>query len=247
MYNGLLKRKDRMAIYLNPYFTTSVEGRLPIEKRGWIVSKINELAEKLSINRPVELIEVKGLAEIATAHGNAILPSRIGISINPEIAAKIPEDMLEFILAHELSHIAANDDVSTKAGATAGLVLSIVTFAMHVRFSWSSQPVKRPSTASSSVLTASLVVAAIALVLFSKWREVCADKRALSICSSAAKIAAPKLFEKIRSQNLECRNDKNVSVLSSLWRKLLTTKDGNDRLDVFHPSLTYRIRYLGQM
>ena len=89
-----------------------------------------------------------------------------------------------------------------------------------------------------------LSVSVIASVFFSKRREESADKLGLSICSDAAQKAAPQLFDAIRMLQIEYRNDKEGSDLSKLWKRFLIAEDGESRLDVLHPSLKNRIRYL---
>lgn len=216
------------------------------EKRDYIELKIQEIAQKLKISKPIELIERKGLITIAQAQGVAIFSGRIGIAIDPELADEMSEAELEFIIAHELSHIKTNDHILL--WAIPGLVGVITNLAIRILFpSFSSitfSPIVKTTIIRSPAALAAQIVSVITFVFFSKWREECADKLGFSICSDAAQKAASKSFDKIRIAQIEYRNIKEGSYLSRLWRKFLITKDGEFRLGILHPSLKSRINYL---
>lgn len=222
---------------------------LDSDQRAYVESKTKELATKLGISKPVELIEVKGLVMSAQALGVEILPGRIGIAIDPEIVNSIPKEQLEFLIAHELSHIKANDQMWI---GVIGVISVITTLAVSILFpsftTHFSTPVILVSTllcpVSSPAVLIAKIVAYTSLFIFSKWQEECADKLGHSVCSHHAKRAAPKFFENIRKSQLAVRNDEEGSCLSKLWNRFSITAEGNSRLDVFHPSTTDRIDYL---
>lgn len=220
--------------------------QLSPEKRGFIDSKIDELSKKFLIDRRVELKEIDGLTTGLQALGNAALPFRLGIGINPVMASELSEAELEFLIAHELSHIKANDLLVI--GAVSGLIGVIAALAAIIIF---------PASATSFSLTVSLLtqvaspaalvgitVSFIALVFLSRWREECADKLAFSICSKEAQKAAPKFFERIKRLQIEFRNSEEGSPLSKLWRRFEINEHGDCRFDIFHPSHETRINYL---
>jgi Zn-dependent protease with chaperone function len=215
------------------------------EKRQRLELKIQELAAKLEIGKTVELIEVKGLAVCAQAQGNALLPGRCGIAIDPLPFTALPEEMLEFLMAHELSHIKANDVVMM--GAFACIAGMIAVLAMGILFPSSavyfSSPIWMALVCSPAALV-STAVAGVTLILFSRWAEEQADKLGFSICSDAARGDAYKFFDCIRLAQIKHRNEDGLSFFHSLFRKILITEDGNFRLDVLHPPLTKRIHYL---
>jgi Zn-dependent protease with chaperone function len=219
---------------------------LSVAKRTHLESKIHELAQKLGINKPLELIEKKGLMGGGQAQGVAFFSCRAGIAINPDDVNEISEEELEFLIAHELSHIKANDLIWM--GAVYGIVSVTSTLAMSILVpssaAYFSPMVMATFTISSPAAAVGLSVSFIAFVFFSKWREECADKLGFSICSGAAQKAAPQYFDAIRKSQIEHRNDNEGSYLSKLWRRCLITEEGEFRLDVFHPSLKNRIKYL---
>lgn len=220
---------------------------LSVEKRNHIELKILELAKKLKISRPVELIEIRGLMGGAQAQGNEIFSGRIGIAINPELCDEMPEEELEFFLAHELSHIKANDLVSV--GIASGIVGMITTLAMCKIFpssaTYFSKLVMVTTKVTSPAAAVGIVASQIAFAFFSKYREECADKLGLSICSNDAQKKAYKFFENIQIDQITFRNnEEGSSYLSILLKRLLITKEGEFRFDVFHPSLKNRINYL---
>lgn len=219
---------------------------LSTEKRSCIELKVRELATKLGISKPVELIEIKGLICGAQAQGNAIFPGRIGIAINPELVDELPEAHLEFLIAHELSHIKVNDIMWM--GLVPGIVGTITTLAMNIIFPSSATLFSNliccisPATSLASLI--GLTVASVTFVIFSKWREECADKLGWSVCSKAAQNVAYNFFLTLQVKHIIHRNSQEGSFLSKLWRKFLITADGDVRYDIFHPSLKNRVNYL---
>lgn len=206
---------------------------LPQAKRRSIESKIQELAKELGISKTIELIEKRNLATGAQAQGIGSFSSRIGIVIDPDLANALPEAELEFVLAHELSHIKANDNLWI--GVFPSIAGVITTLAMSTLF---------PSLAadfSISIVSLSAVpgiaVSTIALFSLSKWREECADKLGFSACSCNAKKAAPAFFDRIRVGQARLRDN-------DVLKRFLFTEDGESRLDVLHPPLASRVQYL---
>lgn len=216
-------------------------------KRKHIESKIQELASKLGINKPIELIEKNGLVGGAQAQGISLFSGRAGMVIDPDLVNDMPEEQLEFVIAHELSHIKANDYLIWLGGAPS-IVGVITTLAMSRLFPSSATHfppiVMATFMVSSPAALVGLSASINAFVIFSRWREECADKLGFSVCSGAAQKAAPQFFEKIRTFQIEHRNDKEGSCLSRVWRKFLITESGETRFEVLHPSLKNRIKYL---
>lgn len=215
-------------------------------QRGRLESKVQELAQKLEINKPIEIMEKNDLTGGAQAQGVALFSGRVGIAIDPDVVREIPEEQLEFLMAHELSHIKANDAI--RLGVVSGIIGAITTLAMSRLFPSSaahfSPAVMISLMISSPAAAVGSVVSMIFFSFYSRCREECADKLGVSICSDAAQKAAPELFEKGRALQLEYRNNEGCSSLVKLWRRFLITEDGEFRFDLFHPSLKNRIKYL---
>lgn len=207
--------------------------------------KIQELALKLEISKPVELIERKGILGMAQAQGVDMLSGRIGIAIDPDGIDEISEAELEFLIAHELSHIKTNDAfwmfvVPAIVGVVGTLAISILFPSLAVLFSstilaW---------TLFSPVAVIGSIIPLVVFPFFSKWREECADKLGFSVCSEEAQKAASTFFENIRISHLEMRNE---PVDSSCLKFLIQTEineDGESCWDILHPSLAARSSYL---
>jgi|SRR5580700_11292453 Zn-dependent protease with chaperone function len=201
-----------------------------------LLSKIKKLAKKLEIKKEISLLEEKDLGTVK-AVGVAILPGRAAIFIDPDIARNLSLPELEFIMAHELAHIKANDVILKLTYLSA--VYLIAAVAMNT-LPW--------STGAGLAIGEATVSAAVfvAYHFFSQWREGCADSLGFSVCSEKAKRAAFKFFEEERTSLLSKRNSKEGSYLSRLWRSFQITEDGDNRLDVGHPPTTARIRALSQ-
>lgn len=214
------------------------------QKRNFLETKIQEMASKLSIQQPVNLIEIKGLLVGAQAQGNALLPAKLGIAINPELFNQISRGEQEFILAHELSHIKANDHLW--GGVICGLVGALVTLALCLRFpSLSTQPKSLLlKIVGSPAAILGQVAYLFAFTLFTRWREKRADLSGASICSDQVRLAAVQHFEKESTLLIAERNDSEGSFLSRLWKRILISPEGGVRLDIFHPSFKTRANYL---
>lgn len=231
--------------------------------RNWMDKKVQELAGKLNISKPIELIEVPGLfATDAQAQGIAILKGRAGIAIDSPPKKDISEEEVEeeidveqtynnlaeteFILAHELAHIKGNDVLWM--GIAPAIIGAITTLAVSILFPQSaiyfSPLVMSVVMISSPAAAIGLTVSILALIFFSRWLEERADKLGFSVCSPQAQEAASKVFEDLRLANIAHRNNEKGSFISKLWNKVLITKDGDTRWDVMHPSLKTRVNYL---
>ena len=195
----------------------------------------------MGIKKKLELREIRGLTTGAQAMGNTLFPGRAGIVIDPELFIDMPEDQQEFLLAHEISHIKKNDVFSIFVGSA--LIGVIATVALCILFP--PLAVFSPVWGSGAFYLGALI-SGIAMACLSIWRESCADKLAFDACSEEGKKGAIQFFEDFREGGIEYRNEEDISVISRIWRKFSITKQGNFRLDLLHPSLTSRIKYLKQ-
>ncbi len=214
--------------------------QLELAKRNFIESKIQELAAKLQISKPIELIEIKDLRISAQALGNNFFSGRAAVAIDPNFAMNSSEAALEFVIAHELAHIKNNDAIRFGVCSLAGI---ITTAAICLLFPASATQFSNPLlrlVLYSPAFVVGLTVIAVTYPLFSQWIEKRADLLAVSFCSEAAQKAAIEQFEKDRQAYIEIKN----SPKSSLWQKLLITPDGECRDDLFHPPIKTRINYL---
>jgi Zn-dependent protease with chaperone function len=218
------------------------------EKRNQIESKVQDLAQKLGINKPITIMEKK-CSSIAEAQGVAWFSGRAGIIIDPGVANAIPEEQLEFLIAHELSHIKNNDNVSF--GVVPGIVTILTHLAIKVLFPSlkafiipSPVEIFVPATIQLPRRNLASIIADLVSVTFSiffyRWREKSADKLGFSICSDAGQKAAPQFFDLIKRGNIWHRNSEEAS----LFTKMFITEDGENMIDIGHPWLKDRIKYL---
>ncbi|MBA3239525.1 MAG: M48 family metalloprotease [Parachlamydiaceae bacterium] len=221
--------------------------QLSEEKRNQLEIKIQELANKLGISKPVELIEIKGMVGQAQALGIDMLPGRIGIAIDPDMVESIPEAELEFLISHELSHIKTNDIfwmmvVPAIIGGISTLAICILFPSLATLFS---PLIMGIFMVASPAAVIGLAVSVAALIFFSRWREECADKLGFSVCSDEAQKAAATFFENLRTTMIELKNNQeDDSCFDQFLKNYFLTEDGDDLLDLSHPTLTARIKYL---
>ncbi|WP_284452882.1 M48 family metallopeptidase [Parachlamydia acanthamoebae] len=216
---------------------------LPTNKRQSLEAKVQALADKLKITKNLEIVEIRGLGNIAQAMGNTIFPGKAGIAIDPEAFAYMSEYTQEFILAHEISHIKHNDTLTLFLAQ--GFVGIITTLALAKLFPATAKISLKSFFSPASSL--GMITGIAGLALFSHWREKQADKTAFSICSDQARYAAIKFFKEMQEGNLYDRNCDDDSQLTSLFVKILISPEGDNRLDFFHPSLQSRIDCLNDL
>jgi Zn-dependent protease with chaperone function len=208
-----------------------------VSKRKELVTKVDEIAKKLGIDKKLEVSFITGLTVCAQAMGNTIFPGKAGLAIDPNLLDKLPSGDLKFLVAHELSHIKHNDTLTIPL--LTGLVQLISTVALSILFPY--------ATAISAISYTAFAVGLITFSLFSRYREECADKKAYSICSQEGKKGAINFLTNLKNGNIQYRNEENINVFSSLWRKIKVNEQGDVRWDVLHPSFQTRIDYLRAM
>lgn len=213
-----------------------------------IESKIQTLCAKLGITKPVELI-ISSKVDNGLAHGVSCLPGRAGIILNPEFLRSLPTGELEFLLAHELSHIKSNDyiripGIAALSSAIAILALSILfpTWAKPFTSKLAQEQLRSPLAVIG--IPVSFIALNISSIITSRWRETCADKLGWSACSPEVQRAAPRFFDTKRNNLSWLRAQKDAPLLTRLWRKMTISESGDNRCDVCHPSFSTRINYL---
>lgn len=220
-------------------FQENHEEALSRRERERLKSITNELIYRLQIKEQVEVKVARGIEGSWSlyAEGAPMLSDRVGYVIDLNSARRFSPEELEFLIAHELSHLKSNDLLWM--GVVPAAAALTTTLAADILFpssaSYFSDFVKTYFFPSPAALVGQ-VVGLFTLAYFSQWREECADRLAFSVCSDAAKKAAPRVFEKFMQVNASQR----ISFLS----QLTISKEGENRLDILHPSLKSRIHYL---
>lgn len=69
------------------------------QKRDLLELKVQEFAQKLEINKPIEVSEKTDLGDFSSSRGMALFSGRAGIVVDPAMAYGISESTLEFTLA----------------------------------------------------------------------------------------------------------------------------------------------------
>lgn len=211
------------------------------QKKNEIQSKIAQLSSLLKINKTVELFEKQSFFLIAQAQGINLLCGRAAVAINPNKCNDMPDNQIEFILAHELSHIKANDALWLST------ILTITVLASDILSPFNFLTYGVPLLLCSIATTIlSITVFIVTAAFFSKWIEKRADLSAISICSDKAKAESVSFFQQIKKNHILYRNEQNINHILKAWRRLVITEEGDYRLDIFHPSINTRIAYLNQ-
>ena len=239
--------------YLKTFPSTSFSKTLSLEKRAALEEKIQELALKMGITKPIELVEAPESALPFSSFGSNIIPLKMGIFISPKAMdeLKLSDDECEFLLAHEIAHLQSNDEI--KLTALRVVASAITTVALGIIFP-DSLLFDFPLfiTIPASLLIGPLSLASIggfaAGALFSlsfvKQIEKRADLRGFHHSSPAEKQASPGFFQKFIGLQLGNRENPSDTALQKRLLSWIISPEGNNRLDVVHPPLTERVRYM---
>lgn len=241
---GILWRNYSLEKARNQVYTDLEHNDRFAKKRTFLESKIKELSKKLEISEP-ELIVKKDCGTVATAT-TGIFPIKAVVFIDPDFVSTRKKDKLEFLIAHELSHIKGNDVLWRCAvRAIAGIVMTLAMTTLFPRSATHSLP-PNPIFATSYAAVIGVIVSRFFVKFWTRWREECTDRLAYSICSKEGKEAAHKEWRDVRLEQKLLREKKTFRIFSfSSWKiNLLLTKDGERRFHTDHPSLQTREDYL---
>lgn len=193
-------------------------------------NQIDEKRKKLGFKNevPLKIVETNMLAQ---AYGLSPFPSTQGIKISPTALYKDTG----FIIAHELSHIKNNDLLTLPTAAIAAHLISSISLTLLLPKS----PISKYAN-----LIGSQMIATIAFIATSRYRESKADQLGLTVCNKKEKTEALNLFKKVLKNNLKERNHKDNNILERLIFSLVYSETGENRLDVLHPSLASRINMI---
>lgn len=162
---------------------------LPNQGRIYLEEKIKEVALKLGVTKKIEILDMLYAAVPEQGHGSSLLPGRAGIIVNSACYYDRPLAVKRgFKIAREIAHIKNNDTLSIGVVVVAAGVISSMALAVLFPFLAVKNSTLNNNTPATTI--GIFVATPIALVLFSRWREACADKTALSICSQEEKQAA---------------------------------------------------------
>lgn len=205
------------------------------DKKEYLQQLVTSLSNKLNVTKKLDIVLTSSeFGGEAQAMGNTLLPGRAGIAITPSFL-QLTKYQQEFILAHEISHIKHQDLLTL--GLVPGLATIITRIALPRLF-------PKATAVSSNIHEICFLMGCIAYVIFSQWREKCADQAGFAVCSNQAKMAAIKLFKDAQEHHQKLREDTSCSLIKRMFFKMTISAKGNNRLDVLHPSFTSRITNL---
>jgi Zn-dependent protease with chaperone function len=203
------------------------------KKMTTIKSKIEAKAKALGLKKNPQVKIVTTANHPAQAHGIEFSPFGCVITINPNLISQNAED---FLIAHELAHIKSNDRFTIPGVGFLASLTSSIGLSILLSIGILSAPV------SSGCILVAMIIGLVAQVAFSRYREVQADIKALSVCKYDEKGAMKDHLINIRKARINFRGEKNISLLTQIYRKLTISETGEFRLDIMHPSLASRIQ-----
>lgn len=216
------------------------------ERKVWLDSNVEEIKKKMGVQKKIEIIRVQEFSGCAQAMGGNFFGVRAGIIIDPAVFDadyffKIPEDYMgltddqqRFILAHEISHIKNNDVLKISFAAAIASVISAI--ALSLLFAPISVPVL------TVITIASLIIGMATFLFVSQKCELKADREAFNIIENKQEIIDN--FQLILQDQIEYRNSDEGNLIAKLYRKIIISPSGENRLDIAHPSIKRRIKNL---
>ncbi|MEI6243027.1 MAG: M48 family metalloprotease, partial [Chlamydiota bacterium] len=221
--------------------------------------KIHELAGKLGVKGQFVIMP---FFHQGCASSMGILPRCSFIGVNMDYFNHASKAEQEFILAHEISHIKKHDSLTrmctsilislTARKALLALFPSLEHYKSKIlsdvldwRLAIKLMPISLFFISiTSPVSLISEIIHKVTFPVFSRWREKCADLSAASVTSKKVILAGCNFFDKTRKTNIDYRNKPNIPFIESLRRKITISVNGDNRLDMEHPSLQTRVNYL---
>jgi Zn-dependent protease with chaperone function len=220
------------------------------ERRRDLENRIAKLAIQMGVNKKLYLLERRNMGEAAAqAQGMTKIPGRAGIAIHAEYFDELFDENnieeIDFILAHEIGHITQN---WLPAEIALGTAIPVTAVIIAVAMLILCPPTLPIIIAAVALCTLTLAVGmpgmVISQIAFSRRNEKQADRAAFEACSkSTTRTVIANLKESQRYLQRK-RNEERRPFLKRLWRKITISPQGNNRLDLFHPSLSQQIAYL---
>ncbi len=244
--------------YIKMFPNTSLpkksDSTLSAEKRALFEGKIKEIALRMKITKPIELVEVPLSPVPFSSFGSNIIPLKMGIFISPKAieTLELTDAECEFLLSHEIAHLKSNDEIKLTALRVTASVITTIALASFFPASLISADFPHYVSIPVSLLFGPLSLASMggffAGTLFSlsfiKRIEKNADLKGFEHSSIAAKEAAPTFFEKLMRHQISNREKTSHSPLQKRLLSWIITKEGNTKLDFVHPPLTVRYTYM---
>ncbi len=181
--------------------------------------EIKPLLKEKNITCDIAIREVVNPC-VCAAFGTNMSEKNPALILIPPEFHKTDEKACQFLTKHEIGHIKNNDCF------TIPLVTCICSAAAAIFGAFT-----LPWVASTFLAG---VVSAVALTLFTLWREGKADDFAIENSTNEELLGGRRMFIASKQANLSER--------TTFWKKIAFTSDGEDRFDIMHPSLNSRVK-----
>ncbi len=217
------------------------------ERLYFTVRRVEEIAKKLGISQKIKVYSSES-ENLAFTIGTKLSQTDTPVYISPNLMM-MSDEALEFVVGHELSHI-AHDDISHQLLFNIGIIAASI-FALAV-----SMPLALPFISAGGFLLSCYQ---------KKSHEINADKESMIVNNTnhgaieffsifnqhlkAQRIATLLTFKKDPSKYFEtsCTKTNFLRFLTSFFTKKVAaisiSPEGNNRYDYAHPTITSRIEF----
>ena len=218
-----------------------------IPKEHKVHIRVNEIAKKLGLEKEVRAI----IADDSSAQGITFTNSIPFIYLDKALlTVAASKDELDFVIAHELSHIEHNDSI--RGPVTAFLGAAAASGILYMTGGVSSYGAFDSILSSLIMRGTALITESIATRFFEREADLNFLSKTTFTKKEKVKIleGGVSLFKKFREKNLALRKEvdersaRNTLLAHTMLSKLVVSQDGDNRLDFSHPGLSSRIACL---
>lgn len=193
--------------------------RLSLCSSDRLKSEMKPFLDEVGVRADLIFAETVNLGFCSASGTNMFRSSDAVVQIAPYFYAA-DKDACSWVIKHEISHIKHNDAFTIHA------VPCICQLAAAI-FGMCFLPL-------SSAVMVACMVGLVSQVLFLQWREMKADDFAIKHSSNEELKGGRRFLMALREINIEQRD--------TFWGRIRMSASGENRLDIFHPSLTSRIQ-----
>lgn len=175
--------------------------------------------DKSGIRKDLMFIEAVNLGFCSASGTNIFTKGDAAVILAPGFY-EADQDACRWVMKHEISHIKHND-LFTIQSVPCVCQLAASIFGMS-------------SLSFFPALGLAYTVGMVSQSLFSQWREAKADDFAIENSSIEELKGGRRFLMAVQETNIKERN--------TFWKRVANSPSGNQRFDVFHPSITSRIQ-----
>lgn len=195
---------------------------------------IDRMAKDMGVNKSIELRYFTDETSGPNSSGCSWGPGTAVIRL-PRSSREMDPNMLEFIVAHEITHIKKNHLIYRELSSLGMMIFSKILFTYFGNNSEDFAPLLMQGLSIK-------IVTLVGSIFLDRFQEDEADRAAGE--ENMRAIGGRDYFNGIMKEHIEIRSDPMLPPISKIFFKVRFSSIGNDRFDLEHYPLSERIRVL---